>query len=178
MKIITTLVMFLTLFSLNTFAQDYTQWGLSEGAKARLGKGNLYEITYSPDGTRLAVASGIGIWVHDMETYQALVLLTGYAGGVSSIAFSPDGNKIASASDDNTVRLWDAASGNPIHTLTGYSVVFSPDGNTIASASEGNTVRLWDVASGNIIHTLTGHTDRVDSVSFSPDGNKIASGGR
>ena len=50
----------------NTFAQDYTQWGLPDGAKARLGKGTISgNIAYSPDGTRLAVASGIGIWLYD-----------------------------------------------------------------------------------------------------------------
>ena len=47
-----TLLILFTLFSRNTFAQDYTQWGLPEGAKARLGKGSIREITYSPDGTR------------------------------------------------------------------------------------------------------------------------------
>ena len=51
------------VFARNTFAQDYTQWHLPEGAKVRLGKGEINEIAYSPDGTRLAVASSIGIWV-------------------------------------------------------------------------------------------------------------------
>ena len=60
MKTIITLIL-LSLFSLNTFAQDYTQWGLPEGAKMRLGKEGLSgNIAYSPDGTRLAVASVFG----------------------------------------------------------------------------------------------------------------------
>ena len=46
----------------NTFAQDYIQWGLPDGVKARLGKGSISDITYSPDGSRIAVASSIGIW--------------------------------------------------------------------------------------------------------------------
>ena len=62
MKTTVTLLILFALFSSNTFAQDYTQWSLPEGATARLGKGSINEIQYSPDGTRLAIASSIGIW--------------------------------------------------------------------------------------------------------------------
>ena len=70
-----------TLFSANTLAQDSPQWHLPEGAKARLGKGTIYEIAYSPDGTRLAVASSIGIWIYDAATGEALDLFTGHTSG-------------------------------------------------------------------------------------------------
>ena len=56
------------LFLQNSFAQDYTRWGLPEGATARLGKGTIYDIAYSPDVTRLAVASEIGNWLYDAHT--------------------------------------------------------------------------------------------------------------
>jgi WD40 repeat protein len=80
------------------------------------------------------------------------------------------------------VRLWDVATGEIVHTLTGhtktvFSVAFSPDGATLASASRDNMVRLWDVATGEIVHTLTGHTNSVFSVAFSPDGTTLASAG-
>ena len=148
MKTAATLVMLFTLFSLNTFAQDYTQLSLPENAKARLGQGWIAGIAYSPDGTRLAGAGSIGIWIYDTATYQAVALFTGHTGGVDSVSFSPDGNTLASGSDDNTVRLWDVASGNPVHTLTGHtnwvdSVSFSPDGTTLASGSGDGTVLLW-----------------------------------
>ena len=85
MKIIVTLlILLLTLCSPNIFAQSYTQWGLPEGAIARLGKGSINEIHYSPDGTRLAVASSIGIWIYDTATYQEVAQLTGFAGGITS----------------------------------------------------------------------------------------------
>jgi WD40 repeat protein len=146
-SILTVLVIF-SLFSLNVFAQDYTQFSLPEGAKARLGKGWISgDIAYSPDGTRLAVASSIGIWLYDTATHQEVALLKGHTDSVESVAFSPDGDTLASGGF-RQVRLWDAKTGQPKATLrrhTGYvySVAFSPDGGTIASGSESGTIILW-----------------------------------
>ena len=103
-------------------AQDYTQLSLPEGAKARLGKGRLSaHIAYSPNGDRLAVASSIGIWLYDTQTYQEVNLVAGHTGGVSSIVFSPDGRTLAGGGRDQTIWLWDAVTGEPKHTLTGHT---------------------------------------------------------
>ena len=96
-------------YATNTFAQDSTQWHLPEGATARLGKGWIREIAYSPDGTRLAAAGSIGIWLYDAQTDEALDLLTGHTDYVTSVSFSPDGNTLASGSWDGTVLLWELA---------------------------------------------------------------------
>ena len=110
-----------TLLSPDTSAQDYTQLSLPEGATARLGKGWVIEVRYSPDGTRLAVTGSIGIWLYDTATHREVALLTGHKGPVNSVAFSPDGRTLASGGWEHTVRLWDAVTGNQKRTLTGHT---------------------------------------------------------
>ena len=162
--------------------EPHTQWSLPEGAKARLGKGGINDITCSQDGALFAVASKIGIWIYDVQTSKELALLTGHKGRINSISFSPDGRILVSGSHDNTVRLWDMDTQTEVGTLEGHtenvlSVSFSPDGRTLASRGDDNTLRLWDLDTQTQIHTLEGHTGSVESVSFSPDGQILASGG-
>jgi len=112
---------------------------------------------------------------------STLQVLNAHTRDVNSVRFSPDGKLLASGSDDNTVRLWDPATGTCHSTLKGHSgwvhsVAFSPDGKLLASGSKDNTVKLWDPATGTCLSTLKGHSDRVRSVAFSPDGKLLASG--
>ncbi|MCH7799304.1 MAG: protein kinase [Planctomycetes bacterium] len=80
---------------------------------------------------------------------RSVATLRGHTAYVLSVAFSPDGARLATGSGDNTVKLWDAATGEEIMTLRGHtagvtSVAFSPDGARLATGSDDNTVKLWD----------------------------------
>ena len=170
------------LLAQNSHAQDYNRWSLPDGALMRLGKGDVRDVVWSPDGTRLAVGTSPGIWLYDARTGAQIYLITGHSFRVNAVAFSPDGLTLASGSRDHTVRLWDVATGQEKSILTGHTndveaVAFSQDGTTLASAGSDSTVRVWDVATGQEQHTLTGHVGKVGSVVFSPDGLTLASAG-
>ncbi len=96
----------LTLHTLDSdsVSKDYTQWRLSAGTIARLGKERISdvlnppEIAYLPDGKIIAVASAIGIWLYDAQTTKDLNLLPGHTLDVTTVSISPDGSILASAS--------------------------------------------------------------------------------
>ena len=163
----------------NNITQDTTQWALPEDAKARLGKGRINEIQYSPDGKILAVASGIGIWLYDVTTYQEIALLTEHTSVASNIVFSPDGRFFASGSKDGTIMLWNRSTGIqtiltiPVGLSPYMNMAFSPDGKTFACGSRG-TISIWDAFTGEQMSSVT--SDVIDSnnfISFLPDGETI-----
>jgi WD40 repeat protein len=109
-----------------------------------------------------------------------LQTLEGHSSAVRSVAFSHDSSKLASASHDNTVKVWDTSSGAYLQTLEGHSnyvssVAFSHDSSKLASASLDKTVKLWDASSGACLQTLEGHSAWVWSVAFSHNSTKLAS---
>ena len=154
---------FVIWFSIHTvtpdsIAQEISDWHLRhlpEGTIARIGKGAITgNIAYSNDGTRLAVAASIGIWIYDAHTHEAQMLITGHTEIVRSVDFSPDDAKLVSSSSDKTIRLWDTHTGAHLRTLRGHTddvnnVAFSPDSTTIVSSSCDGTFRLWYVQTGD-----------------------------
>ena len=108
-------------------------------------------------------------------------VLWGHSDWVHSAIFSPDGSHVVSGSMDNTVRIWNVATGESKAELRGHSggvnsVIFSPDGSHIVSGSDDNTMRIWSVTTGESKAELRGHKGSVNSVVFSSDGSHIVSG--
>lgn len=191
------------LISLNLYAQDYSRWNLPEGAKLRIGKGELNDVRFTPDGKRVAVATDIGIWIYDANTRKELALLTGHAQRVTVIDFPADGRFLASGSLDGTVRLWNIDTGEQTAIFEGHrggieGIAVSPDGKTIVSGGDwGASIILWDVETGvqlnrrskyydNLFRRLKIYFDSstvpspnaIEAMDFSPDGKTYASGHR
>jgi WD40 repeat protein len=183
-------------------------WDIATGRELFTGRhdNSVRSVAFSPDGKSILSASAdksLKLW--DAATGRKIRTFagrsrndhkstTGHIDMVNSAAFSPDGRIIVSGSGtnygtrgeflrDNTLRLWDAATGRELRVLSGHeslvlSVAFNPDGKTIVSGSADKTLKLWDAATGGELYTLSGHTDEVHSVAFSPDGKRIISGSK
>ena len=121
----------------------YTQWNLPEGAAARLGKGWLSDIAYSPDGELMAVCADAGAWIYDAKTYAERNLLNRSALAAS---FAPDGRTLVLAGPDEP-ELWDAYTGEMITTFEESPdsliyAAYSPDGSFVAGACYDHTARI------------------------------------
>src|SRR5579859_96439 len=147
----------------------------------RFGNGTVAYVTWSPDGTILAVAGALGIWLYQANALNSPPrLLPGPFGAINDMAFSPDGALIVAGTKGGYVKVWNVASGQVAAIMAGHTdvvtgVAFSPDGKLIASSSYDGFVRLWDASRFQSIAILNGNTDPdkfqlVVSVEFSPDG--------
>ncbi len=165
----------------------------------------VQSVAVSPDGKRIA---GVGIdgtvIVWDADTGQQLVKFSAHMEHTFWVTFSPEcvsppeapaercGKRLATASADNTAKVWDAATGEELLTLSGHAdavngVVFSPDGLLLATACGDAAARIWDATSGQLLHTLSGHAPAaragslhpggVVDIAFSSDGKRLATGG-
>jgi hypothetical protein len=133
------------------------------------------------------VSIGLVTWLPEPDPLLAagpgfyLWTSSGHTGAVYGTAFSSDGNYFITASDDMTVKIWDASNGTLIRTLTGATgairgVAISPDGTLVAAGSADRKVRIWRFSDGVLLYTMIGHTNNIRSVAFSPDGTRLVSG--
>ncbi|MFL5341850.1 MAG: hypothetical protein ACJ8F7_17020, partial [Gemmataceae bacterium] len=139
-------------------------------------------LALSPDGRRLAVGyddvnGRIGVW--DLKTKAETVWPAGHRDSLTCVVYSADGTRLATASQDGTAKLWEAATGRLLAELRGHAgyvnyVAFHPDGRQAVTAGEDGTVRFWDGSSGQALKTLAAHDSAVTVVAFSPDGREMA----
>ena len=153
----------------------YIDWKTpTEGGYAKLGavtRSQADETLENPTATNLEV----------QNSAQCIAILEGHQEGIAAVAITPDGQTVVSGSDDNTLKVWDLATGHCRATFEGHTdttdgIAITPDGQTVVSGSWDKTLKVWDLATGHCRATFEGHTERSFGVAITPDGQTVVSG--
>lgn len=146
----------------------------------------------SPDGTTLVLASGASLQCWDVLTRQFWHTPHGHSDSIWSMAFSPDSKWLATASPDQTIRLWQVERQARVihlrHILPGrcsggyMQLAFSPDGKLLAASADG-VISLWELSAADegrsvnsaLRYRLTGHQGIIRALAFSSDSTTLAS---
>lgn len=164
---------------------EYTRWELPEGAKARLGKGSINDIKFSPDGTRFAVATTIGVWMYDAKTGTEISLFKGERQNIKGVAFSADGSVVTGANSAGQIPRWNTTTGE-LHSIfenekisTLFSTVFSEDGTNLVGVGRRSKIHVWHLGDETTSPTLTnidvGFKEELSpKIALSPDNRLLA----
>ena len=173
----------MTLQSANT---EYIRWQLPEGAKVRLGKGSINDIKFSPDGTRFAVATTIGVWMYDAQTGKEISLFKGDRQDIKGVAFSKDGRFLVGANSAGGIPRWNATTGELRSILVKENVrslntaVFSADGTKLVSVSRPHEkIQVWNLNDGTTPPIITDidpdfKGGQLSAIALSPDRRFLA----
>ena len=156
-------------------------WNATTGKELFLLKGhtsNIWFISFSPDGKRLATNENWHVKIWDLKTRKQLRSWQMPAFTRSVIFINDD--QVAVGSDDGRIRIWDVAASRRVNVLKGHTdwvpgLALSPDGRKLASGSLDMTAKLWDLTSGKMIRSFKGHDWYVGRVSFGPQGKRLIS---
>lgn len=173
----------LIVFSTNIYAQENTQVGLPDGAIARLGKGGINLMRFSPDGARLVVGTDVGVWVYDVQSGNETALFNDKSGQINALAFSPDGKTLASGGFANPIiQLWDLETGTKLTNITYPEnndstdcLAFTNNGRTLIRLDKSGRITHWDIETTQQLSKRHG-VDGRQSVVFSNLFNAFVTG--
>ncbi len=157
-------------------AQNYTHKSLPEGTKARLGKGIIKDILYSPDGKLFAVVSSIGLWLYDTKDYQEITLLPIPKSGNRPLAhkiqdtyFSVDGQMLICETKEKQAIIWDVSTEESKEINLTIGASFRADRKTLTIGSGQEQVELWQSKKEIIVNPQkqSGEIDKI--IAYSPD---------
>ena len=174
------LFILLLTISITIYSQDITQGELPKGAIARLGKGGINLIRFSPDGSKLAVGTDIGLWLYDVKEGPLSGKFSGGFNQVNVLAFSPDGSLLASGGIDNPEIQIMTTGNNKKHSS--YNI--SEDSITLLGITfHDNLIISLNNTSGLIHFKTNGEKkfkfplqSKYELAVFSPDAELLASG--
>ncbi len=163
-----------------------TRWILQKKLGTGTFAGRVTALGFDPDGTRLAIGSGIASRTGQLQVWDiasgtlARDFVDAHSDTVLSVEFSPDGNRLLSAGADKFAKAWDVKTGSHLRSFEGHShhvlaASWQPDMTRVATAGGDKVIKIWDAETGEQKRTITGHSKQVTGLRYSGTADTVVS---
>ncbi len=173
----------LTSASVGVNGDDVTTWQLPKDAIARLGRGRVYDMAFSPDGKYLAVGTSIGLWLYDLPSLSPIALWDTARGKPYGVSFLPDSRRVVIYTSTENLEVWDVYKGACLVQIEKpnkqdiYRLFFYQDGQHIVAVSydKDKKIYVWCTHTGTKVSEVElQHLFNVKPLCFSPDLSLLA----